>query len=295
MVATNYIDQHFESKKNWHATIYTLVICGLLIFFFLIASWTLPGTPPVMQEEGIEVNLGNSDRGLGTNQPFLPGKPSPRDEEKYTPPKQAVVEKAATKDFETNDKDEEAPALKKPRVVKPEATKIPDKEIVKKVPPKVIKPEITPEPVKPKPKAVFHGVAGTGTGGNDADQFKQGGNQGIAGGKGDQGKPGGNPNSTNYEGNGGTGNSISIRGLEGRHITSQPSFTDDFSENAKVAIDVHVDAAGNVTSTDYQLRGSTTSEASMVAIAKRKAKQVKFNTGNGESLGTLIFNFKIKN
>ena len=83
--------------------------------------------------------------------------------------------------------------------------------------------------------------------------------------------------------------------LNGRHITGVPSFTDDFNENAKVAVDIHVDGAGNVIDATYQPRGSTTSESSMKAIALRKARQVKFNSGGDESVGTIIFNFKIHN
>jgi hypothetical protein len=288
---------HFESQKNWKASGYTAIICAVLVVLFFIISWTTPVEPPPVVEEGIEVNLGNSDKGLGKNQPYLPGQPSAEEKEKYTPPKQAVVEKEPVKDVETDDNNkEDAPVIKKAPAPKPKATKIPDKEITK-VPAKPVKqPETTPTPPKPRPKAVFHGVNGTGTGGNGADDYKPGGNQGIAGGRGDQGAPGGDPNSTNYTG-GGHGNSgVTIsRGLSGRHITGTPSFTDDFNENAKVAVDVHVDANGNVTDADYQPRGSTTSAGNLKAIAIRKAKQVKFNSGGDESVGTLVFNFKIHN
>lgn len=292
-------NDHFESQKNFKAGGYTAGICVLLLIVFIYVGWTLPVNPPPVVEEGIEVNLGNSDQGLGDKQPFLPGKSAAEDKQKYTPPKQAVVEKEPVKDVETDDNNkEEAPVVKKARVTKPNATKLPDKEITKvKVKP-VRQPEIMPEKPKPipKPKAVFGGVKGDGKGGNEADDFKPGGNQGIAGGHGDQGAPGGNPNSNNYAG-GGHGNSgVTIsRGLGGRGIVSTPSFTDDFNENAKVAVDVHVDAGGNVTDADYQMRGSTTSDAGMVAIAKRKARLVKFSGGDGESVGTIIFNFKIHN
>ncbi|HVM89943.1 MAG TPA: hypothetical protein VMT76_17275 [Puia sp.] len=293
-----YTVDHFESQKNTKASAYTLVICIVLVLMFIFITWTLPSPPALPEDEGIEVNLGNSDEGLGTNQPYLPGKPSAEDKQKYTPPKVAPVEKQAIKEVETNDNDkEEAPVVKKPPVTKPQATKIIQKDISPKTVKTVSKPAENPEPVKPKPKAVFNGVNGNGTGGNDADTYKAGGNQGVAGGRGDQGRPGGNPNSDNYTGNGGTGHSgVSIsRGLQGRRIVGTPSFTDDFNENAKVAVDVHVDAGGTVTSADYQLRGSTTSESNMVTIALRKARQVKFNTGGNESVGTIIFNFKVHN
>ena len=289
-------NHEFEARKNRKAGFYTMLVCGSLLALLFLISWNLPFNPPTPVEEGLEVNLGNSDQGLGSNQPFLPNDPSRKDQEKYTPTKTVAATKEALKDVETDDKDPEpAPVVKQPPVTKPEATKIPDKDLTIKKTRKTVQPAVNPTPAPPKPKAVFHGVNGDGTGGNDADHFKPGGNQGIAGGKGDQGAPGGDPNSTNYKG-GGHGNGIAIaRGLQGRRISSTPSFTDEFNENAKVAVDIHVDAGGNVISAEYQARGSTTADAGLKAIAIRKAHQVKFNSGSDESAGTLIFNFKLKN
>jgi hypothetical protein len=122
----------FESKKNLKATGYTAALLGLL-FVVLLYSWTLPVEAPPPVEEGIEVNLGNSDKGMGTDQPYLPGKPAAEDKEKYTPPKQAVVEKQPVKDVETDDNNkEDAPVIKHPPVTKPEATKLPDKDLTTK-------------------------------------------------------------------------------------------------------------------------------------------------------------------
>src|ERR1700733_10443010 len=129
----SYMADHFESKKNTKASAYTLLICTLLLLILIYVSWSRPAEPVPVVEDGIEVNLGNSDQGLGTDQPYLPGQPSAEDKEKYTPPKQAVVEKEPVKDGETDDnKKEEAPVVKKAIVTKPDATKIPDKEKVKK-------------------------------------------------------------------------------------------------------------------------------------------------------------------
>ena len=104
----------FESEKNLKATGYTALILTLLMIILLYASWTLPAEPPVVTLDSMEVNLGNSDKGMGTDQPYLPGQPSAEDKEKYTPPKQAVVEKEPLKDVETDDKNkEDAPVVKK--------------------------------------------------------------------------------------------------------------------------------------------------------------------------------------
>ena len=285
----------FEYQKNMRAGSYTLLICVLLCGLFFLVKWSTPSFPVPAVEDGIEVNLGNSDAGFGKDQPFEPGEPAPREQQHYTPP-QPVAQNDPIKDVETDDREVDAPVVKKPTVAKPDATKIADKD-EKEKPVKVTQPVATPAPAPPKPKAVFKGVNGNGTGGNEADTYKKGGDEGIAGGRGDQGRPGGDPDSKNYSGNGGSGKSgVSIsRGLQGRRFTGLPSFEDDFNENAKVAIDIRVDETGKVSSAVYQPRGSTTGSATLKAIAIRKAMQIKFNAGDEESLGTIVFNFRLKN
>jgi hypothetical protein len=287
----------FESQKNLKATGYTAVFCTLLLIILLYASWTLPVEPPPVVEEGIEVNLGNSDKGMGTDQPYLPGKPAAEDKEKYTPPKQAVVEKEPVKNVETDDNNkEDAPVIKKAVITKPDATKLPDKEVTKKIVKPVKQPETLPaKPVVQHPKALMGTVQGTGNGGNGADDFKPGGSQGVAGGRGDQGAPGGDPNSDNYTGGGhGNGGLVRTGGLKGLRILSMPSFTDDFNQNAKISLIVHVDGDGNVESAEYTLRGSTTSDNNLVSMAIRKVKQIKFAATGQEHFGGLEVNLIVR-
>ncbi|WEK34813.1 MAG: hypothetical protein P0Y53_20185 [Candidatus Pseudobacter hemicellulosilyticus] len=287
--------ENFESSKNVKAGGYTAAVCAVLLVIFLFVRWSLPALPQPPVDEGIEVNLGSSDQGFGDDQPFEPGSPAPASAAAYTPPAAAPTPDDNVKDVETDDNnDPDAPEIKRPTITKPKATKVPEKDVVKSKPTAKPAPP-TPAPPVQRPKATMKGVGGTGTGGNEADSYKKGGNQGVAGGTGDQGRPGGNPDSDNYTGGGGTGKSgVSIsRGLQGRRFTSLPSFTDDFNQNAKVAVDIKVDESGKVISATYQPRGSTTADASMKAIAIRKAQQIKFNAGGDESTGTLIFNFKL--
>jgi outer membrane biosynthesis protein TonB len=284
---------NFESRKNMRAGTITAAILGSLLLLFILVSWTMvpPAPPPI--EEGLEVNLGSSDIGSGNDQPFQPGPPAQKEEQQYTPPKAVATEKEDVKDPATDDKDPDAPEIKKPPVTKPEATKVAEKTEVKKTVKKA-EPVVNPTPAPPRPKALMKSNQGAGTGGNDADTYKKGSGEGVAGGKGDQGKPGGDPNSKNYEG-GGRGNSgVSIsRGLEGRRVVRVPSFQDDFNENAKVAVDVRLDGNGKVISATYQPRGSTTSQSNLKAIAIRTVLQTQFNAGAGESFGTIVVNLKI--
>ncbi len=88
----------------------TLTILAVLFFLFFLIGWTSPTTLQPQPEEGMEVNLGNSDAGLGNDQPFLPGKPAPQEEKQvYTPPKAVETQKEDVKDPLSNDKDEDAP------------------------------------------------------------------------------------------------------------------------------------------------------------------------------------------
>lgn len=289
-----------DSQNNVKAGSYTLLTCGLLAFLMFAISWNNPQsiTPP--NEDGIEVNLGNSDNGSGEIAPLLPGPPSNETEEINTPPKSQLTETETVKEIETNDNDKEAPDLSvpKPAVSTPKSITLPKKENTVPIKKTNAKPQIVdnPQPEVKKPIAVYKGGSNTGNGGNNADGWNNSRNQGIAGGTGDQGKINGNPESDSYTGNAGSGNGgVSIsRGLQGRKISRLPSFEDEFNENAKVAVDIRVDANGNVISAIYQPRGSTTSDAGMKAIALQKARQLKFNSGSEESIGTIIFNFRLR-
>jgi hypothetical protein len=294
----------FERQKNIRAGTYTGIVLGMLLFLLFIISWTIPQPAPVPQEEGIEVNLGNSETGEGDIQPMIPGPPAMAEQEVNNPPRTQLTEQEETREVETNDNDREAPEVRvpKPLVPKKESTVLPKKENTTPVRNSKPGPQTVDnsKPAAPKPKYVMKSGETAGKGGNNADSWNSNRNQGIAGGTGDQGKPGGNPESDSYTGNGGSGKSgVSIsRGLTGRRITRLPSFEDDFNENAKIAVDIRVDRNGSVLSAGYQPRGSTTSNSTLRDIALRKARQLKFSpdtSGPEEQLGTIIFNFRLKN
>ena len=287
----------FEKAKNVKAGTITGVISGALLLFFFLVSWSVPVVTPPPVEEGMVVNLGNSDDGSGDIQPLIPGKPAAAEKEVNTPPKAASAPVQDVRAVETDDNDEEAPdvTVPKPKVSNPQSTNVPTKENTTVTKQNNSKPQIVenPKPAPPKPKATYKGGDGSGTGGNNADSWNNSRSEGNTTGTGDRGKIDGDPNSKNYEGSGGSGYSISGN-LKGRRILQQPSFQDDFNENAKVAVDLSVNASGAVTSATYQPRGSTTSNAGLKDIALRKARQLKFAAGD-EQRGTIIFNFKVTN
>src|SRR5215471_14139812 len=97
-------DHNFESRKNIRAGTYTAMVCGLLIAVFMIRMWNEPPLAPPPIDEGIEVNLGNSDFGSGKDQPLQAGEPAPVKQAKYVPPAPVVTKEDDAKDIVTDDK-----------------------------------------------------------------------------------------------------------------------------------------------------------------------------------------------
>jgi hypothetical protein len=287
------IQAAFEKEKNMKAAGYTFLILSVIVFLLLFISWKAPLRDEALLDEGIEVNLGNSDFGLGDIPPMVPGDPAPEAGEPIAsapqsspPPPEPVT---------SEDDNDEPDAVTVPR--KPAETIAKPKPVTNQTVSTTKPKPQPPAPAPPKPKATMGSYSGgQGTGGNSQDAFNNVRNQGVAGGQGDQGKANGNINSDNYKGNGGTGNSgVAItKGLSGRRIVTFPSFEDDFNENAKIAMNLRVDENGKVISAEYTASGSTSSNGKLKDIARRKAMQLKFNPGDGESLGTVVFNFRLK-
>lgn len=302
----------FEREKNIKAATYTSIVCAMLLIIFFYAKWTLPQIAEPKLDEGIEVNLGNSDEGLGNIAPQVPGEPAAAKEESYSPPAKSEPERAAEEQNITGDENEadDAPVVNKVAKTVVKHTPLPKTEhlkprettqpVVKSTPARTqrtTQPVTNPTPAPPRPKAIYKGGSGNGRGGNGADSYNGVSNQGIAGGRGDQGNPNGNPNSDSYKGNASSGNSgVRIRsGLSGRRFTRLPSFEDDFNENAKVAVDIRVDKNGNVIAAVVNPHGTTTTNGAIRSIATRKAMQLKLNAGDeDEQTGTILFDFKLK-
>lgn len=84
-------------------------------------------------------------------------------------------------------------------------------------------------------------------------------------------------------------------GLNGRSVIFAPKITDNTQKTGKVAIDICVDKIGNVTKAEFTQRGSTTSNTTLIDIARRSAFKYKFSASEIESqCGTIIIDFKLE-
>lgn len=287
------IDHSFEGAKNRKALLYTATLCGIFLLIAFLYTWPMliPPTAPV--DDLIEVNLGNDAEGLGDVQPLVKGDPAPETQSISSNQSVARANDVPSKSIQADDNNnEEAAALFK-KENKNDNSKEENKESTVKNTRAVNPSTVTnPNPSPPKPKVPLY-KGGTGNGGNGATEDNGFRNQGYKPGSGDAGTPTGKPDSYGNSPGGRSGVSV-VRGLAGRRPISFPSMQDDFNENAKVYVDIKVDASGRVTDASIA-RGTTTSNSNLRSIAIQKAKQLKFPASQNDiESGTILFNFVLK-
>lgn len=254
-----------EKRNKIISAVSTLCVMGLIVLVCALMGMKYPDPP--LPEEGVEVNLGNSDMGLGDAQ-----EPDESDASApVTPPTPSTGENIAT---------QTAPSAAINTTPKPN-TRPND---VKETP---VKPTETKQPETPKTNtnALFPGRKNTSNGGS----------QGVTQGTGDQGKQGGDPNSNRYDGqpgNGGAGYSLS-----GRKASSLPLPNYNSQKEGKVVVKIYVDQSGKVTNATAPEKGSTIFDGALVQRAISAAKQAKFNAAPDASeiqVGTITYVFRTK-
>ncbi len=263
----------------------------LLIFFGVRYAAPAPVAPPA-EELGMEVNLGSSADGYGTEQPEIMGDPSPSPAlpEGEGAPADEASEPITASPSNDPDAAEITPKKEtvKPITPKPPTPKPPTQTTAKANTPTETKPVTTkPTEAPRKAKVLFPGS--TGTGGNGAQRDVAGGSEGNTFGSGDRGVPGGTPGAKNYEGSPGRGTGGVNHTLSGRTIIA-PRLEGNFRNGGTVKMRVTVNRAGNIVNSSV-LSGS----GELVPIAKEKLQQVRFSAapdGPVEQFGTVTFVFK---
>lgn len=236
----------------------TIVVHALAILVLFLMAFKTP--LPLPGEEGVEVDLGMYDQGMGNIQPETPAIP-----QSYTPPQ----ESQKAEDELVTQNDEEVPAIEQPKANKPKQEK-PAEEPKQTV----------------NQRALFKG--------NNNPQA--GGSEGITGQPGDQGNPNGLAGVRQYEGNGGRGNGLGYD-LGGRGAKSLHRPNDDFSEEGIVVVDIWVNKKGAVTRAEISNKGTTTINTTLRNEAKRSALRSTFAADSNapeEQHGTITYTFVIK-
>ena len=246
-----------EKKDKGIAVAGTIIVHALAVLILLLMAFRTP--LPLPGEEGVEVDLGMMDQGMGNIQPEKPAIPMASQPEQ---------QQSKSKEDIATSNDEEAPALEKPKNTKP----------------KQEKPAEEPKPQVNK-KALFKGS-------NDP---QAGGSEGQTGQPGDQGKPNGLAGIKKYDGQGGKGNGTGYD-LGGRGAKSLHRPNDDFSEEGIVVVDIWVNRSGQVTRAEVATKGTTLINSDMRQKAKQAALRSTFAADPDapeEQHGTITYTFVI--
>ena len=247
-----------EKKDKGIAIAGTIVVHALVLLVLFLMAFRTP--LPLPGEEGVEVDLGMMDQGMGNIQPEKPAIPmAAQPQQQQNKSKEDIV----------TQNDDEAPAIEKPKNTK-------------------LKQETKPVE-EPKPtvnqKALFKG----------SNNPQAGGSEGITGQPGDQGKPNGLAGIKKYDGNGGKGNGTGYD-LGGRGAKSLHRPDDDFSEEGRIVVDIWVNRDGQVVRAEVATKGTDIINNAMRQKAIQAAKRSTFASDPDapeEQHGTITYTFVI--
>jgi outer membrane biosynthesis protein TonB len=129
-------------------------------------------------------------------------------------------------------------------------------------------------------KKKFSDLLGKGKGNNDNNN-----NQGN-----EKGDPDGKALDGISKGSGKVGG-----GLAGRGIEFEPKFSDNSQKTGKVSLNICVNSEGTVSKAEFTQKGSTTSDAYLIDLARKTAMKYKFSKSDIDSqCGTVTVDFKVQ-
>ena len=282
-----------QQTINYKALSWTIGAHVLIILLLILWKFSTPAAAAPVVEMGMEVNLGTSADGSGTDQPM--DMEDPAEVAAANNSRSSATEEAASeRDVEQTD-DADAPDV---APVKTTPTRRPapqTKPAVVRNPTPATNPQTAqpvPHPQPQKPKFVYTGS--TGRGGNGAQENRPGAGEGNTTGDGDRGVPHGTPGASNYTGNPGSGTGGISFSLSGRNIVAFPPREAEFREGGKVVVRITVNRDGVVVNKNVV----SASNPELRGIALRKLGQVKFNRSEqapAEQFGNITFVFKARN
>ncbi len=264
---------------NKKGIISTLVFHGILLILFLIFGFSTP--LPLPGEDGILINFGNSKSGYGSIEPAIS---EPRQQEKIQqapPPRETSIaetkENLLTQDFE------EAPAISSKK-----ETKKKKEEPVKKT---IEKPNVEKKP-KEEPKKVDTRKLYSEK--NIASETS--GSEGETQPGGNQGSNEGSSESNNRLGGTGEGNGPSFE-LTGRGQVFLPVPSLNYQKQGVVKVEILVDRSGKVVSAREGVRGTTTTDITLLRLAKEAALKSTFTSKDdapAHQKGYITYYFELK-
>lgn len=286
----------FPSEKR-KGIVGTTIIHLILLVLLVFASFSVP--PPPEMEEGILVNFGTDETGLGMIEPSPPAV-----QETTAPPASANATIKTEDEPLITQNTEEAPEVKK---VDPEAEK---KKLEKIEAAKILKEKIEAERIVKaqedierrrveaelkRQSDIMNRTKNALANSKNAGTNSLG--EGIAGGPGNQGVTTGSIDSKVRGDGSGLGDKGISYDLQGRGFQALPSPKYDYQGEGRVVVEVSVDRMGKVIQAIPGSKGSTTLDSYLLKVAKEAALQASFEVkpdAPAVQKGTITYNFILK-
>lgn len=295
-----------EKRKSF--LIATGIYALLLLLLFFIRFW-----PPSDSElallgggggGGVEVNFGDSDLGSGADykSEVLDVKDATKQKQATTTPEEDII----AEDADADKTDVVIPKNEKPKVVV-------TKPIIKEVKPVVVKPKVNSTANSALDNILKGNKGGDGnstTAGNqgsangniNSSGYGNGGSGGGTGGGNGTGNGTGTGAGTGSGSGGGNGSGNGLGNgsgysLAGRKALSKPAPVYNCNEEGVVVVQITVDKNGTVVEAKPGARGTTNTAsclASQARIAAMKTKWEASPTGAEKQVGTIRYNFSLK-
>ncbi|MCQ2375296.1 MAG: hypothetical protein MJ069_05285 [Salinivirgaceae bacterium] len=281
-----------EQRKSALATALFMGIFFMILFVVQISK------DERFEEEGILINFGDSEQGMGEVEP----RPQEVAQMPQTQPKSEPIpttnqpsegqEEVMNQDFEEAAaiaKKEEAKRIKAEEE-KVRKAKLEEERMLKQLE-EQRKAEEARKAAEQQYLAQQQSKAQNAFAGRNVNGGKTG--EGVTGNQGNQGSPNGDVNSTNRVG-GGAGNGINFN-LTGRSFGSVPPKPNYLSKaEGKVVVEIKVDRNGNVIEATPGKAGSTTTDQTLYKAAKEAALLTKFDSNPNAAavqVGTITYQF----
>ena len=287
------------TKEQRIATLGTVAFSVLLMLLLLFVTFI---NEPNAEEEGILINFGDTEQGMGEveprpavaqNIPTPPPTPTPSE----PTPTQTGEEEVINQDFEESavieqkkraeQKKRQEEELKRQQEL--EQQRIAEEQRRQEEERK--RQEELQRQQQQQQQQEINSRAANAFAGRNANGGNTG--EGNTGQPGNQGSLNGDPNSTNRVG-GGAGNGINFN-LAGRSFGSTPPKPEYNSKaEGKVVVEIRVDRQGNVISASPGKAGTTTNDPVLREAAKAAALKAKFNSDPNAAeiqVGTITYTF----
>ncbi|MGB5171814.1 MAG: energy transducer TonB [Eudoraea sp.] len=290
-----------HKKKSF--TLTTLLLSVLLLLLFYIGLTYMD--PPL--ENGITVNFGSMDYGMGQEQPkkiikAAAATPEEKEEEEVIEEQQEaqpeeiaeedvtekVTEKVLTQDNEESIRMKQEAAAKKEAEEAAKKAKAKADQLAKEQREAEEKERQEKEAKKKKLDALMGGL-------NNAEGEVQG-SEGDDNRAGDKGSPDGDPYATSYYGSPGSGSGTGGYGLNGRSIKNKGKVQQECNEEGRVVVEITVDRNGKVIQATPGVKGTTNTDPCLLEPARRTAFMHQWNSDSkapSQQKGFVVVNFKL--